>query len=697
MSENLSDGPAFLDFHLIVNRVGSRADAPFVTVVADAPVSRWGSNFDPFAGGDLETYLGGLSGVARRETREGPRLDWDLGAASGERIAGEGRDTASSWSPSSSDPRIVELGGDLFSALFPPNSNAYELLGRSCHIANSEGRYLRLKLELHHELDNLPWEMIRPSLKGGWAQEINQATLSVVRYVGDIRKPGAGTASGRGGGAKPCVLIVQADPRDRGAGKLAGQLTGSFLSEQKRVQEVLRRHADDLDCVVIQEPGTRERLARQIDELELSGRPVVGLHFIGHGGIDEQGGFLLGVDEELQGERIYGEGLKSALDRARSLRWVIFNACWTASQPVGCPLAGLATWMAVIQNVPTVIAYRRPVETSDAENLAADFYKMVLTQGLPLEAAVRSLQMRYRNPGGLVVLVRSVEGRIQDPFPLGSRSGSQAERPEPATAPHPPVQAPLPQPLRRSQATENEGARLGEMVRIPAGPFRKGLTEPRVAALVRQFREANLPLDFDSARAVLGEEKEEVVELEQCWIDLTPVTNAQFQLFVEATGHLTEAERRGAPGTWRLHADRADHPVVFVTYDDAVAFCEWADKRLPTADEWKKAFRGTDGRPYPWGEVFDVDLCNTAESQRGWETTPVTRFERGRSPYGCYDMVGNVEEWTSTPGPRGNKVILGGSWCMTCQVYGLPVLHRLASTSFHSNELGFRCARDAGD
>jgi len=238
---------------------------------------------------------------------------------------------------------------------------------------------------------------------------------------------------------------------------------------------------------------------------------------------------------------------------------------------------------------------------------------------------------------------------------------------------------------------------LGKMVLVPAGPFKKGLSEHQIDLLITQFKRSGLQLDLDSARQVLQEEPEAEPVLASFLIDLTPVTNAQFQRFVDATGHVTEAERPGAPQNWRMYnqPDKADHPVVFVSYNDATAYCQWAGKRLPSADEWKKAYRGPNGRIYPWGDEFNKNLCNTAESQHGWETTPVERFPDGRSFYECYDMVGNVEEWTATSRPDGSRVVLGGSWCMTCQVYGLPVLERYAAPTFYSNEQGFRCAKDA--
>lgn len=88
-----------------------------------------------------------------------------------------------------------------------------------------------------------------------------------------------------------------------------------------------------------------------------------------------------------------------------------------------------------------------------------------------------------------------------------------------------------------------------------------------------------------------------------------------------------------------------DHPIAGVTWFDAVAYATWFGKRLPTNLEWEKAARGTDGLLYPWGNDFDKRKCNSKESFLTGNTS-VYKYENGRSPYGCYDMAGNVFEWT---------------------------------------------------
>jgi formylglycine-generating enzyme required for sulfatase activity len=147
-------------------------------------------------------------------------------------------------------------------------------------------------------------------------------------------------------------------------------------------------------------------------------------------------------------------------------------------------------------------------------------------------------------------------------------------------------------------------------------------------------------------------------------IDATPVTNAQFAAFLQSSGYRPArlenflkqwVDGQPAPGS-------GEHPVVYVGLDDARAYASWAGKRLPTEGEWQYAAQGTDGRKYPWGEQMEPGRCNRGESGG---TTPVRAFPGGRSPFGCYDMCGNVWQWTESERSDGHTrfcIIRGGAW-----------------------------------
>ena len=204
---------------------------------------------------------------------------------------------------------------------------------------------------------------------------------------------------------------------------------------------------------------------------------------------------------------------------------------------------------------------------------------------------------------------------------------------------------------------------------------------------------------------------EHVVNLKRYYIDIYEVTNLQYKAFIDATG-------RRSPKHFRNRTypkGKADHPVTYVGWKDAVAYCKWAGKRLPTDAEWEKAARGTKGRIFPWGNEFEVERANTPQRWqvlgKDGDTTPVGSFPEGKSPYGLYDMSGNVWEWTSSwylayPGnthPTENygkkyKTLKGGSW-WDCSFYECGISAPLFNRSFFlrstkNSSFGFRCAAD---
>lgn len=677
----------FLDFHLIVRAIAGE-NTSLVAAVSAAPVSRWGSRFDRFAGGrDLEGVFARLHGVGLERDRTEAfylRLDAeDSEPPSRDVILGK-----------STPSRHREIREQLFDLLFPADSSAYQLLGRSCQQANAEGLCLRLKLELDPRLANLPWEWSTCPRHGSWAEDINKAKISWLRYFGDLRQSPDRRRSVEG---TPCVVLIVASPRDL----TSPALDSSFEGERQQIGRILTSLG--ISHMTIEGADTLNQMRHRLPTLELGGRPILGLHFIGHGGIDQRGSYLLGEDESRNKVPISEAELRATLDRCQSLRWIFFNACNTAHSPVGSPLAGLSTSMVVLGNVPTVVAYQRPVGTEEAEGVGTELYKLILEHRLSFEDALRDLRIRFDHPGGLVVAARSVDGRIPSWFPNGVEEPSADPAPEPSPARNPVSHREPPhQTEERADPTGAEPVDdpdQAKMVEVPGGWFRPGFVAEEIDRLIEQFRADRLAIDERGMRQLLARGSDQEIELAPFRVDRTPVTNARFGAFVAATGYLTEAERTRSRGVWHLfdRPDREDHPVVHVSYYDALQFCRWAGKRLLTAEEWMLAYRGTEGRLYPWGDIFDPGCCNSSDQPHDHQTTTVTLHPRGASPQGCLDLVGNVEEWTTTNDPDGSLRTLGGSWAMRCQVYGLPVFQRFASPHFSSDELGFRCARDLAD
>lgn len=154
------------------------------------------------------------------------------------------------------------------------------------------------------------------------------------------------------------------------------------------------------------------------------------------------------------------------------------------------------------------------------------------------------------------------------------------------------------------------------------------------------------------------------VDFKRFAMDATPVTNAQFAEFLRRAKyrpkhpeHFLKHWINGKPP-----AGKEDHPVVYVDLDDTRAYARWAGKRLPTEEEWQYAAQGTDGRKYPWGNTMEPGRCNDGSTGG---TTPVTAFPQGRSPFGCYDMCGNVWHWTESERSDGRTrfcILRGGAW-----------------------------------
>jgi iron(II)-dependent oxidoreductase len=196
------------------------------------------------------------------------------------------------------------------------------------------------------------------------------------------------------------------------------------------------------------------------------------------------------------------------------------------------------------------------------------------------------------------------------------------------------------------------------------------------------------------------------VSVDSFLIDKYPVTNAQYFEFIINSGYMPSDTsrylRHWESGTFKQGQDK--YPVVYISYEDAVAYTKWAKKRLPTQAEWQLAAQGTDKRKWPWGDEFHATNCNNAFNR----STPVDAFPKGQSPYGVMDMVGNVWQMTNDIYFNGTSyftIIRGGSFYKPesswWYIQGGPQsldktqIMLMVSPGFdRSSTVGFRCVKD---
>ena len=207
-----------------------------------------------------------------------------------------------------------------------------------------------------------------------------------------------------------------------------------------------------------------------------------------------------------------------------------------------------------------------------------------------------------------------------------------------------------------------------------------------------------------------GDDDEQPVHrvfLDSYYIDKFEVTNGRFAKFVEAI----QSEPPWGFGDRETPVVQADQPVRWVNWMEAIGYCLWVGKRLPTEAEWEKAARGTDGRIYPWGNDLPTPAQAVFGLNEGAETvSPIGHREKGQSPYGVQDLAGNLYEWTIDwydeeyykkipainphgPAEGTTKVQRGGSYTNT--PYRLRSTFRTkGDPAEHEPNVGFRCAQD---
>ncbi len=554
---------------------------------------------------------------------------------------------------------VQTFGRALFDALFVGEVRGrYDLAQRE---AAREGKGLRVRLRIQPAaLAALPWEFLYDPRSAEYV--CLSAHTPLVRYI-ELPRP-----------MQP--LIVPPPLRILGLiASPAGLEPLDVTREQARVERAVAGLQERGLVELTWLPG---QTWRDLQRAMRSG-PWHIFHFIGHGGFDPDAdeGLVALADDEGRPHHLQATHLGRLLADHRSLRLVLLNACEGARGSDRDIFSSTAAIL-VRRGLPAVIAMQYEITDRAAVEFSQALYES-LADGLPVEAAVtearKAISIGVANSlewGTPVLYSRASDGLLFDlaaapapktqaadipvpktPAPRSSAS-SDAEPATPRQPDPPPAHFTIESPIHL------------ELVRVPAGEFLMG---------------SDLQVDMD---AYDNEEPQHRLHLPEFYIGKYPVTVAQFAVFSKATGHKTNAEKAGyglvrngsewkkvQGADWRHPvgpqsdvSDKADHPVVQVSWHDALTFCRWLSDatgrsfRLPTEAEWEKAASwesvdretgklGGRKRIWPWGDTFDKDKCNTLESGIR-DTTPVDRYPAGASPCGAMDMAGNVWEWTGS-------------------------------------------------
>jgi hypothetical protein len=626
-----STGGPRIDYEDFIVQVGPERDGEVHLRVLQSPAGQGGGSFSP---------------------------PWTPGEWAGLR-AGLGRDVGPAGGEAPAAP--LRIGGALFFALF--SGQVGTLWARSLGVTPDRGLRLQLRFQLESEprgaafLHSLPWELLyQPDTRDFLA--LSRLT-PVVRYL-EVARPAS---------VLPLpsilrILVVIAEPP---------RLAPLDLARERREIEAAWGGSPRVEVQFLEEP-TAEALRGA-----LLASPFHVLHFMGHGGLDSSTGEGLlffaapGDAFDPRSGEVSGEALATLLKDFKTLRLVVLNACKTGRALGGeglDPFAGVATAL-VMAGLPAVVAMQLPISDLAAIAFSRTLH-LRLAAGDPVDAAVtEGRQAVYTaSPGTLewaipVLFTRVSDGRIFDR--LGRRATD-------SSSPMPPAAALLRGQPRRSPRV------LG----LAAGLIGLALL---LSAVLGGFPKLSWPAGGSSSQPALDR-----VRVGQIWISRYEVAQRDFLRFVLANQQWRRGEIPAALHdgdylrnwmSWHeFPSGLANHPVTWVSWYAAKAFCEWMGGRLPTQKEWQRAAHTAEGR-YPWGEALvlgnspPLNFCDAActEPQRdgaslpgfrdGYpETAPVDAFPGGQTREGVFNLSGNVWEWCDDASGT-KRVTLGGSYLST--------------------------------
>ncbi len=433
------------------------------------------------------------------------------------------------------------------------------------------------------------------------------------------------------------------------------------------------------------------------------------VYFSGHGwSLDEpqtqQQSYLLAHDAQLRGENevsgaIDSIELTALLNGIRASRLAVFlDCCYSgAAGEVKQPRAGLPR------------GFKSGLRDDDYTELGQGVGRVIIASSLPGQ---ESLAFDYmRNSLFTHYLLEALNGRA-DPNPeghlgiLGVFKFLSVKVPQHAQRQH----AQRQKPLLKAETPDDFLIALRR-----SEPPKAQIEAPSPTAGQEQIhRESGMTLIYvPGGKYLLGAEDVGVdakpphrVELDPFWIGKYPVTNEQYAKFLDANPEHRE------PRCWaNENFNRQDQPVVGVDWEDALAYCRWADLELPTEAQWEAAARGADQRPYPWGDTEPTE-DHTNFGLRENRPAAVGIYTKGANPYGIMDQAGNVWEWCRDAwdtsaytnrhdeknpiGTRGNhkiRVVRGGSWQDSPEHLRSAFRDRWPTDS-RTSYIGFRCVLD---
>ena len=494
--------------------------------------------------------------------------------------------------PWSSGASAVEDGERLFGWLF----NDDRLQRAWSQIRGQSGqRRVRLRIDADApELHAIPWELLRDPHPEPAPQTLAaDAETPFSRYLAGQWEPGQAISE------RPIKLLVAiASPNgleDYGLSEI------EVAQEQAIIQEALAEIGDDqLEVTFLDDVVSLPRLAAKLK------RGIHLLHLVAHGTFSKRRktASLYLADDDNDVRLVQADEFAEMLGRlSQPPQLVYLSSCETATRSPADIFRGFAPRL-ITAGVPTVLAMQDLMPMKTAQEFARTFYRQLLFHGQVDLACneARAAILDANLPGGSIPVLFS---RLPDNRLLASLEGEAA-------------------PIIELKSFEPE------TLLIPGGPFQMGHAPA-----------AGVPDD---------ETPQHELELPTYRIGKYPITNAQYAAFIKQNKSQPAPKKSGWSVTREPPAGKLEHPVIRVSWYDASAYCQWLSEqtgrqyRLPSEAEWEKAARGTDGRLYPWGDEWVDGNCNAGAKK----TSAVDAFPAGASPFGCNDMLGNVQEWTAT-------------------------------------------------